>query len=97
MSSLPEFQIPPGGAVIVDRLGSRAFLSLPSREFGVFLDLGGRLNKQTEDRETRYLFAPGQVSELIADLVTACAVLPQSERQTMTRELTAAFARLEST
>ena len=58
--------------ILVDVLGAVAIAALGEGvERGVMLDIGGKLNKRTERAEVRFLLAPGQVDELIAELVRA--------------------------
>lgn len=56
------------GVILLDRLGSAMAFTTPHGELAVMLDIGGRLNKQTEDVEHRFLMRPEQAAELIADL-----------------------------
>jgi len=75
-----------GEAVLVDELGAAPILlqmsdgSAPAR--AVLLDLGGRLNKSAERAWGRFLFAPGQAIELVAELIVCeFKVNPQAGEQ----------------
>lgn len=62
--------LPPGEAVLVDELGSVVIETLPAAERAVVLELGGELTRSGGERFSgKFLMAPGQVGELIADLV----------------------------
>lgn len=80
MPRTEPIDLPAGAGIIVDRLGSVAVITAPAAEAAIVLDLGGRLNKQEDDVEHRYLFAPGQVTELIVDLVGSLQLLPADDR-----------------
>lgn len=56
------------GSILLDRLGSAAAVTAPAGEQAIVLDIGGRLNKQTEYVEHRFLMRPEQAAELVADL-----------------------------
>ena len=67
-------------AVIVDRLGSVAYIAQPSGELGFALDIGGPLNRPPShdenagpprDVEVRFLLSPGQAAELVVEILNA--------------------------
>jgi hypothetical protein len=86
--------LPPGEAILLEALGSKAIITAPAAEFGVVLDLDGKLNKLTTREHHRFLLSPGQVAELIADLTHTLAQLPDDERDAAQRDLADAFERL---
>jgi hypothetical protein len=61
-------EFPAGKAILLDRLGSARAATKPAGELAIILDIGGRLNKQTEHVEHRFLMRPEQAAELVADL-----------------------------
>jgi hypothetical protein len=64
------------GVILLDRLGSEMAVTKPAGELAIILDLGGRLNKQTEDAERRFLMRPEQAAELLADLSLTLGRVP---------------------
>lgn len=90
---LQRIALPEGGAVIVDALGSMAIQTEPKGEYGIVLDLEGKLNKQEARSDQRYLFTPGQVSELMANLLESLDRLPRAEREKFMTEFYAAWER----
>lgn len=94
---LQRITIPEGGAVLVDAIGSMAIQTEPKGEYGIVLDLEGKFNKQDRRGEQRYLFAPGQVSELMADLLESLDRLPRAEREKFMAEFYAAWERSKET
>lgn len=66
--------LPPGEAVLLDELGSKVIETLPAAEQAVVLELGGELVRSDGERFTgKFLMSPGQVGELVADLVSTMA------------------------
>jgi hypothetical protein len=63
--------LPPGGAVLVDKLGALAIETEPAGELAILLELGGRLNKLDERSMVAYLMAAGTVAELVANVIVA--------------------------
>jgi hypothetical protein len=64
------------GAILLDKLGSELAVTAPAGELAIVLDLGGRLNKQTEEAERRFLMRPEQAAELLADLSLTLGRVP---------------------
>lgn len=70
-----------GEAILLDALGAAAFVAQPRGEVGVLLDLEGMTNRPPSRpgkqhparsrRHARFLLAPGQARELIAELQAA--------------------------
>jgi hypothetical protein len=73
-------QFPAGKAILLDRLGSVLAAAKPSGELAIVLDIGGRLNKQTDDAEHRFLMRPEQAAELVADLTLTLSRVPGSPK-----------------
>jgi hypothetical protein len=91
-------QLDTGDAMLLDALGAQAValrLGDGEPEIGICLDLEGRLNKLQIRDAHRYLLAPGQAAELIAELVVAAqAAAAQSPAgRAFAVELEAAIAR----
>lgn len=66
-----ELRLDAGDAILLDRLGAAPIETRPEGTLAIVLDVGGRLNKRTDDVENRYLMRPGQAVELVTELVTA--------------------------
>lgn len=86
--------LPPGEAVLVDELGSVVIETLPAAEKALLLELGGELVRSDGERFTgKFLFAPGQVGELIADLVSTMAASGEEVMPLLKAELARILAR----
>lgn len=62
---------PPGGAVLLDRLGAVAIRTEPAGELAILLELGGRLNKQADRQTVAYLLRASQAAEVLAAIAVA--------------------------
>lgn len=63
--------------VIVEKLGTAAIRTQPHNELAVVMDVGGRLNKQNERRERRFIMSPEIAAELVADIVVSATEFPE--------------------
>lgn len=63
--------LPPGSAVLLDKLGAVAIHVEPEGEVALLVELGGRLNKTDVSGTTAFLMRVGQAAELIANIVVA--------------------------
>lgn len=57
--------------VLLDSIGAVALKLSPTGELGVYLELGGRVNKRQERDEGAYLMPPAMAAELVAELIVA--------------------------
>lgn len=86
--------LPPGEAVLVDELGSAVIETLPAAEQAVVLELCGELVRSGGERFTgKFLMSPGQVGELIADLVASLSKSGVDVMKLVKAELVEALAR----
>lgn len=64
-----------GEGVLLEALGALAVRTEPAGELALVVDLAGKLNKRPDRVHTRYLMAPGQAGELIAEILVAAQAL----------------------